>query len=148
MIFPAVQTTRIRCAASSARMDGWIGRRAMAVRFYQLVIDARDAVALARWWAAVLDQEVLYESADEVIVGAAADRYPGLVFLPVGEAKAGKNRLHIDLDPDDYEAEVARVTGLGATPADIGQGDVPWTVLHDPEGNEFCILRPHKSLVE
>ncbi len=37
---------------------------------------------------------------------------------------------------------------LGATPADIGQGDVPWMVLHDPEGNEFCILTPHTSLVE
>jgi hypothetical protein len=119
----------------------------MALRFYQLVIDATDPAALARWWAAVLEHDILYESADEVIVGAAADRYPGLVFLPVGDARAGKNRLHIDLDPDDYDAEVTRVTGLGATRADIGQGDVPWTVLRDPEGNEFCILRPHKSLV-
>lgn len=120
----------------------------MAVRFYQLVIDARDPGALARWWAAVLEQEILFESPDEVIVGTAADRYPGLVFLPAVDAKAAKNRLHIDLDPDDYETEVARVTGLGATPADIGQGNVPWTVLQDPEGNEFCILRPHTSLVE
>lgn len=119
----------------------------MTVRFYQLVIDSRDPAALARWWAGVLEQEILYETAAEVIVGRAADQYPGLAFIAVDEARPGKNRLHLDLDPDDYEAEVARVTSLGATPADIGQGDVPWTVLRDPEGNEFCILRPHKSLV-
>ncbi len=120
----------------------------MAVRFYQLVIDAHDPAALARWWAEVLSQEILLESDSEVIVGSSADRYPGIVFLPVTDAKVVKNRLHIDLDPDDYEAEVARLLALGATPADIGQGDVPWTVLLDPEGNEFCVLTPHKSLVE
>jgi hypothetical protein len=120
----------------------------MAVRFYQLVIDAHDPAALARWWAEVLGHQILFESDAEVIVGSAADRYPGIVFVPVSDAKAIKNRLHIDLDPDDHETEVARVLALGATPADIGQGDVPWTVMRDPEGNEFCILTPHKSLVE
>jgi Glyoxalase-like domain len=120
----------------------------MAVRFYQLVIDAHDPAALARWWAKVLGHQILFESAAEVIVGSSADRYPGIVFVPVSDAKAVKNRLHIDLDPDDFETEVARVLALGATPADIGQGDVPWRVLRDPEGNEFCILTPHKSLVE
>jgi predicted enzyme related to lactoylglutathione lyase len=120
----------------------------MAVRFYHVVIDARDPHSLARFWAAVLDQRVLYESEDEVIVGSDEQHYPGLCFVPVPEAKAVKNRLHIDLDPDDRDAEVERIIALGARRADVGQGpDVSWVVLADPEGNEFCVLRPHRSLV-
>ncbi len=57
---------------------------------------------------------MLYETADEVIIGTAPDLYPGICFVPVGDAKMTKNRLHIDLDPDDHQVEVARVTGLGA----------------------------------
>jgi hypothetical protein len=120
----------------------------MAVRFYQVVVDAHDPSRLAHWWADVLGYEVLYETADEVIIGVAPDRYPGICFVPVGDAKTTKNRLHIDLDPDDHEAEVARVVGLGASPIDVGQGDAAWTVLADPEGNEFCILTPHRSLID
>ena len=120
----------------------------MPVRFYQLVIQAADPAGLARWWAGLLGHQVLYESPDEVIVARAVNAYPGLVFLPVREPKTTPNRLHIDLDPDDYDTEVDRALARGATHADVGQGDVPWTVLRDPEGNEFCILKPHKSLVE
>jgi hypothetical protein len=120
----------------------------MSVRFYQLAIDARDPARLARWWAEVLGYQVLHESATEVIIGTAPDRYPGICFEPVSSDHTTKNRLHIDLDPDDHSAEVIRITGLGATRADIGQGDVAWTVLADPEGNEFCVLTPHTSLIE
>ncbi|GAA2109230.1 hypothetical protein GCM10009780_63580 [Actinomadura alba] len=57
--------------------------------------------------------------------------------------------MHIDLDPDDQIAEVERIIALGARPADVGQGtDKSWIVLADPEGNEFCALRPHRSLVD
>ena len=52
----------------------------------------------------------------------------------------GRARLHFDLRPDDQDAEVARLMALGATPADIGQGEQTWIVLADPEGNEFCVL--------
>jgi len=70
--------------------------------------------------------------------GVAAD----LIFLAVPEGKQAKNRLHLDLRPDDQDAEVARLLGLGATRADVGQGvDKTWVVLADPEGNEFCVLR-------
>ena len=120
----------------------------MAVRFYQVVVDAHDPSRLAHWWADVLGYEVLYETADEVIIDVAPDLYPGICFVPVGDAKTTKNRLHIDLDPDDHEVEVARVIGLGASPVDVGQGDAAWTVLADPEGNEFCILTPHRSLID
>jgi hypothetical protein len=70
---------------------------------------------------------------------------PDLLFLRVPEAKAGKNRLHLDLRPDDQDAEVARLEGLGATRADIGQGETSWVVMADPEGNEFCVLRPRPA---
>ncbi len=119
----------------------------MTVRLYQIVVDSHDATRLARWWAQVLGYDVLYETASEVIIGIAPDRYPGVVFVPVGDAKTSKNRLHLDLDPDDFDAEVARIVGLGATPVDVGQGDVPWVVLADIEGNEFCVLTPHESLI-
>ncbi len=70
------------------------------------------------------------------------------MFVPVPEAKTGKNRVHLDLATESAEhqaAEVDRLLGLGAVHADIGQGvqgQVPWVVLADPEGNEFCVLDP------
>ena len=68
---------------------------------------------------------------------------PAAVFVPVPEAKTAKNRVHLDLATTSaahHEQWVSALLDLGAVPADIGQGDVPWTVLADPEGNEF--LRP------
>jgi hypothetical protein len=121
----------------------------MASRFYQLVIDSREPSALARFWAAALDQPILYQSEEEVIVGQDEHRYPGLCFVLVPDDKRRKNRLHIDLDPDDQDAEVHRLIALGARRVDVGQPpDVPWEVLADPEGNEFCVLAPHRSLIE
>jgi len=67
---------------------------------------------------------------------------PELLFLRVPEAKTVKNRLHIDLRPEDQDAEVARAEALGARRIDIGQGEQTWVVFADPDGNEFCILQP------
>jgi hypothetical protein len=67
------------------------------------------------------------------------------LFLRLGERKIVKNRLHIDLRPDDQESEVERLVNMGARPVDIGQHDVSWVVLADPEGNEFCVLSSRKS---
>ncbi|UNO42732.1 VOC family protein [Streptomyces sp. MST-110588] len=117
----------------------------MAVSLYQIAVDAHDPAQLARFWARVLDWQVLSEDPEEVVIGADERTLPGLVFMPVPEGKAGKNRLHLDLAPDDQAAEVARLLALGARRADVGQGpDVSWTVLMDPEGNEFCVLTPKK----
>jgi hypothetical protein len=67
-----------------------------------------------------------------------------MLFLQVPDPKQGFNRLHIDLRPTgeapDQAAEVARLEALGATRVDVGQGDVSWVVMADPEGNEFCVL--------
>ena len=60
----------------------------------------------------------------------------------VSREKAGKNRIHLDLAPDDQQAEVERLLALGARRVDIGQGDVSWVVMADPEGNEFCAFPP------
>jgi len=63
----------------------------------------------------------------------------------VGEAKAAKNRLHLDFRPDDQAAEVDRLLAQGAVLRDVGQGEQPWVVLADPEGNEFCVLAPRRA---
>ena len=61
--------------------------------------------------------------------------------MPSQDKKLGKNRVHFDLRPDDQQAEVRRLEPLGATRIDIGQADVTWVVMADPEGNEFCVSR-------
>ena len=117
----------------------------MAVDWEQVVVDAADPVALGRWWAQALGWVVLNDSAEEFEIRPSPDQLPGLIFSPSQDVKRTKNRLHLDLRPDDQEAEVARVLGLGARRVDIGQGTVPWVVLADPEGNEFCILSARKG---
>jgi predicted enzyme related to lactoylglutathione lyase len=126
------------------------------LRWYTVVVDCRDVKKQAAWWAEALDWKMVYESDDEcVIIPSWADdetaretpwerQSPGMVFVPVAEGKTVKNRLHIDLAPhtsQDRDAEIERLEKLGATRVDVGQGpEVTWTVLADPEGNEFCVL--------
>ncbi len=103
----------------------------------------RDPVGLGHWWADALDWVVVNDDPDEFEIRATPDQFPGLLFALVPEDKAGKNRLHLDLRPDDRDAEVARLVALGAYRVDVGQGEPTWIVLADPEGNEFCVLRSH-----
>ena len=130
----------------------------MSTRLVHVVIDAADPEREARFWSEVFGWEVRPGAAGTVMDGPGTDgslmvaprgwRYPDpgpvpLLLVPSAEPKAGRNRLHFDLPTSSaahHGDEVARITGLGATPVDIGQGDVPWTVLADPEGNEFCVL--------
>ncbi|HKR71759.1 MAG TPA: VOC family protein, partial [Streptosporangiaceae bacterium] len=128
----------------------------MPTRAVHMVIDAADPSALAAFWAAALGWEVAADEPDEVVVWPAGFSYPSpgvlpLVFVPVAEPKTGKNRLHLDLSTTSQQhqdAEVERVLALGATRADIGQGDVPFEVLADPEGNEFCVLDPREDYLD
>ncbi|WP_319463723.1 VOC family protein [Micromonospora sp. RTP1Z1] len=106
-----------------------------------LTVDARDPSRLAHWWAEALGYQVITDKPDEVEIRRAPDQVPGIVFVPVTDGKVTKNRLHLDLRPADQEAEVERLVDMGARHVDVGQGDVEWTVLADPEGNEFCVLR-------
>jgi predicted enzyme related to lactoylglutathione lyase len=119
----------------------------MAIRWQSLCIDSPDPDRIATFWAAALGWRRTHGEPDEVVLeppaGSPEDGVsPDLLFLRVPEAKTVKNRLHIDLRPDDRDAEVARLEALGATRASVGQGDeVTWVVLADPDGNEFCVLR-------
>ncbi len=125
----------------------------MTTRLVQLVIDAADPLSLARFWGEALRWSLITGDRGEVEVAPPGFVYPGttalpLVFVPVPEPKIAKNRLHLDLassSAEDQSAQVERLLELGATRADIGQGDVPWVVLADPEGNEFCVLEPRPA---
>jgi hypothetical protein len=119
----------------------------MSIRIQSLDIDCADPVALGRWWAEALGWRMTQETLDETVLeppaGSPEDGVvPDLVFGKVPETKSIKNRLHLDLRPADQSAEVQRLMAMGASEADVGQGDdVSWVVLADPEGNEFCVLR-------
>ncbi|MGA4844457.1 VOC family protein [Streptomyces sp. G45] len=110
-----------------------------------VVVDCADPRAMARFWGEAMDWTVHEVTDDQAALRSAKGVGPYLEFVRVPDAKTVRNRVHLDLRPypgDDHAAEVARLRDLGATPADVGQGDVPWSVLSDPEGNEFCVLTP------
>ena len=105
-----------------------------------------NPVALERWWAGALGWVVLNDPATEFEIRPSTDRLPGLIFVPVPEAKQSKDRLPLDLRTDDQQAEVDQFLRMGARRVDIGQGSSPWVVLADPEGNEFDVLPASKNL--
>lgn len=116
----------------------------MPVRLHHIVIDAHDLPALAAFWSAALGWPLLSQREREIVVGPSVDAPVGLCFMPVTDAKVVKNRLHLDLttSAEDRDAEIERLIALGASRVEIGQtGEESWTVLADPEGNEFCVLR-------
>ncbi|MFD2028309.1 VOC family protein [Promicromonospora aerolata] len=127
----------------------------MTLRWYSTVVESTDHKKLARWWAEALGWDVRFETDEESVLvppwalelSEKLDFHqvpPGMVFVPVEHQKVGKNRLHWDFAPhtsDDRDAEIARLVELGATVIDVGQpDDATWTVLTDPDGNEFCVL--------
>ena len=126
----------------------------MSISIQCLDIDARDPVALAGFWREALGWRCTYESDDEVVLeppaGSPQDGVaPDLLFIRVPDDKVVKNRLHLDLRPEDQAAEVARLEALGAARVSVGQdGTESWVVLADPEGNEFCVLAPRAPVVE
>lgn len=129
---------------AEGRFTNFRGRmRSIASKWFSAVIGSADPVKVSDFWAEALDYQVVFSSPDEVAMTKDEHSWPGLVFVPVPEGKQVKNRLHIDLNPDDQAAEFDRFIALGATRVDIGQGEVRWVVLADPEGNEFCVLSPH-----
>jgi predicted enzyme related to lactoylglutathione lyase len=110
-----------------------------------VAVDCSDPRAMARFWGDAMDWALHEVTGEYASLRSAKAVGPYLEFLRTPDAKTVKNRIHLDLAPypgDDQAAEVARLLALGATLADVGQGDVPWTVLADPEGNEFCVLTP------
>lgn len=122
----------------------------MAARLVQIEMNARDESAVGRFWAEALGRTMSSEGPGVINLEAEGFTYPDprvlyIDVLAVPEPKTVKNRVHVDLATTSAAHQsdlIARLKGLGATPADVGQGDVPWTVLQDPEGNEFCVLEP------
>jgi predicted enzyme related to lactoylglutathione lyase len=97
------------------------------------------------FWSEALEWPLVWDQDEETAIrsphGGPKITWGGPPVAP----KTGKNRLHFDLAPPpdgDQEAEVARLLSLGATRIDIGQGDVSWVVMADPDGNEFCVRTP------
>ena len=119
-------------------------RGGMANRITAWCIDCEDPEALAEFWSSVLEWVVTDRDADGVRIAPAPDAGWAIDFLRVPDGpKRTKNRIHLDVSATDrdQQAELERLLAIGATPVDIGQGDVTWHVLADPEGNEFCLLR-------
>ena len=120
----------------------------MTSKLQSVTFDCSDARALGSFWAEVLGWNVYFDDDPEVLVAASfppslAD--PQVLFIPVPEGKAAKNRVHLDVAPIDgtRDEEVARLIELGAalvhdhrTPDGAG-----WVWMTDPEGNEFCVVR-------
>lgn len=117
----------------------------MATTLWGVVIAALDPEAQARWWAHALGWDWWLDFDDDGRVRCPEPGVPQLLFERVRDEKAVQNRIHLDLasrSAADQRALVDRLVTHGATPVDVGQGDVPWTVLADPEGNELCVLEP------
>jgi predicted enzyme related to lactoylglutathione lyase len=123
----------------------------MDLRIQCVCIDTTDPARLASFWQTALGWRRTFERDDEVVIeppaGSSEDgTVPDLLFLRVLDEKAGKNRVHMDLRPQDQDREVARLEALGARRVDIGQGaEASWVVMADPEGNEFCVLSPETA---
>jgi len=97
------------------------------------------------YWTAATGWRAVERDEEGISLESPAGTRPRLDLLVVNEAHTVKNRVHLDVAPPpegDVGAEVERLLALGATPADVGQGDVTWVVLADPEGNEHCVLSP------
>jgi hypothetical protein len=110
-----------------------------------VVVGCADPRSLARFWAQAAGWPCERASADMAALRSAGDVGPYLELLRIGDPKTVKNRIHFDVAPyrgDDHAAEVTRLRQLGAAPANVGQDQVPWEVLADPEGNELCVLAP------
>ena len=126
----------------------------MAIKFEGVTVDASDPRGRAEFWAAVLGWKIGGEL-EEIEVWIQPDTsdsvstgFPEILFLINAEAKQVKNRLHLDLRPDNQAEEVARLEKLGAKRIDIGQNQnesCTWVVMADPEGNEFCVLNDKKG---
>jgi catechol 2,3-dioxygenase-like lactoylglutathione lyase family enzyme len=118
----------------------------MTSRIFCLAIDCRDVAVLTDFWCAALGYEVVKRWTDargtEYVELGHGDE-PIVLLQPVPEAKAGKNRLHLDIAARSgtQESEVERLVGLGATVVS-DEPDFHWVVMTDPEGNEFCVLPP------
>jgi len=127
----------------------------MGTWLYSVVVDTRDPLRLAAWWAGTLDWWPGERTPQEcTVVPPEGEAGVPLVFCRTHDVDVParrRQRLHLDLATRTPEHQGAHVLGLiadGALRADIGQGDAPWAVLTDPEGNQFCVLEPRPEYMD
>ena len=127
----------------------------MTIRIASTTFDCSDALTVGRFWSEALGRPLDPEPSTDFAAIAFAGRRdqvgwapfdpsegPTWLFVKVPEPKSAKNRLHLDFAAPDPAAEVARLFELGATMvADMEEYGYTWTVMADPEGNEFCIAK-------
>lgn len=116
-----------------------------------VVFDATDPRSLGRFWETALGTETLTDERDGFETRLAVTDGPvlDLCFQRVPEPPAEPQRLHLDLrGGEEQQPMVERLLTLGASHADIGQGDVPWVVLADPEGNPFCVMEERAAYAD
>ena len=124
---------------------GPVGDDVPMLRIAYVSIESANPRQLAGFWGQLLNADVTTEG-DEAWLKAETDHgdgYVGLLFVHNEEPRAAKQRIHLELAPDDYEAQLDRAISLGAHRVAPETSDEPWTVLTDPEGNEFLILQFH-----
>jgi predicted enzyme related to lactoylglutathione lyase len=108
---------------------------------FGLVLDCLDPDSLAAFWSAALGYTTLGGAGSYVLLVDEAGVQPKLLLQRVPEAKAVKNRMHLDIESPDVGGEARRLQSLGAVRVEgpISEHDNTWVVMHDPEGNEFCV---------
>ncbi len=120
------------------------------LKIQEIVIDCHNPRALAQFWAQALDWKIGEEATENVayiqknLASTNTDGYPIILFYKTPDKKSVKNRMHLDLRPENQMEEVERLEKIGAVRIEIGQSSDPsttWIVMADPEGNEFCVLK-------
>jgi predicted enzyme related to lactoylglutathione lyase len=109
---------------------------------FGISFDAYDAQAAATFWAVALGRTVADGASSDNATVSADPAIPGsrIGFHRVPEGKTVKNRMHLDLISTDFDAEINRLTGLGATKLNEVNAGAHWVTLADPEGNEFDVI--------
>ncbi|MFM1758416.1 MAG: hypothetical protein RL193_993 [Actinomycetota bacterium] len=108
-----------------------------------VTFDCVNPAVPAKFWNAALGWKITIANEEEVVLEN-PDGGADLLFMRNPDKRVVKNRLHLDIRPDNQEIEVARLEALGAKRIEIGQSADPrtsWVVMEDPEGNLFCVLR-------
>ncbi|MFE3323358.1 VOC family protein [Streptomyces sp. NPDC059176] len=110
----------------------------MALEAKMITVDCAEPRKLAQWWAEALDAQIAQDFGGEFVIVGAEPLVLG--FQQVPEPRPAKNRVHVDFHTEDRHAEVDRLVALGARVlGEHSAGPLTWTVLQDPEGNEFCV---------
>lgn len=132
-----------RCATTDpdgGEFCAFVRREVGPYRMHELVVDAVEPETLASWWAKILGgTTTVDEEGRHAIVGAAGVPFGSIVLARVPEAKTGKNRVHWDVEVDSVDV-IAELESLGARVLRRPDSDIEWTVMGDPEGNEFCVF--------